>query len=72
VTVLVSDGDDNTGAEEDDYMITVDTWKDLPKSLRGMVKNLIKKGNYTEVMVFRRRGMTITSGTPNDFAYQAQ
>jgi hypothetical protein len=42
VKVLVSDGDDDTGAEEDDYMITVDTWKDLPKSLRGMVKNLIK------------------------------
>jgi hypothetical protein len=29
VPVVVSDGDYDTGPEEDDYMITVDKWKDL-------------------------------------------
>jgi hypothetical protein len=35
--VVVSDREYDTGPEEDDYMITVDKCKYLPKALRKMV-----------------------------------
>jgi hypothetical protein len=44
--VVDSDGDYDTRPEEDDYMIIVDTWKNLPKALRRMVKGLIAKEKW--------------------------
>jgi hypothetical protein len=61
--VVVSDRDYDTGPEEDDYMITVDKWKDLLKALRRMVKSLVAKGT----MAYRRTGMTISATVPKDF-----
>jgi hypothetical protein len=37
VLVVVSDGDYDTEPEKDDYMITVDKWKNFPKAQRRMV-----------------------------------
>jgi hypothetical protein len=65
--VVVSDGDCDTGPEEDDYMITVDVWKDLPKALRRMVKGLIAKGKFMRAMAYRRTSMTISAPVPKDF-----
>jgi hypothetical protein len=48
-------------------MITVDTWKNLLKALRRMVKILIVKGNFMRSMAYRRTGMTITATVPKDF-----
>jgi hypothetical protein len=62
--VVVSDGDYDTGPEEDDCMITVDK---CPKVLRRMVKGLIAKGNFMRAMTYRRTGMTISATVPKDF-----
>jgi hypothetical protein len=48
-------------------MITENTWKDLPKALRRMVKGLIAKGNFMRTMAYRRTGMTISATVPKDF-----
>jgi hypothetical protein len=67
VPVVVSGGDYDTGPEEYGYMITADTWKDLSKALRMMVKGLIAEDNYMQAMAYRRTGMTITVTEPKDF-----
>jgi hypothetical protein len=38
--------------------MTVDKWKDLPKAVRRMVKDLIAKGNFKRAMAYRTTGMT--------------
>jgi hypothetical protein len=60
VPVVVSDRDYDTEPVEDEYMITVDIWQDLPKVLRKMVKGLIARGDLMRTMAFRRMGMTIS------------
>jgi hypothetical protein len=65
--MVVSGGDYDTGPEEDDYMITVDTLKDLPKALRRMVKGLIAKWNFMRAMVYRRTGMTTSAEQAKKF-----
>jgi hypothetical protein len=65
--VVVSDRDYDTGPEEDDYMITVDKWKDLPKAPRRMVKGLIAKRSFMRAMACRRTGMTISATVPKNF-----
>jgi hypothetical protein len=65
--VVVSDGDYDTGPDKYDYMITVETWKDLPKTLRRMVKGLIAKGNFMQAMAYKRTGMPISATVHKDF-----
>jgi hypothetical protein len=67
VPVVVSDEDYDTEPEEDDYMITVDKWKNFPKAQRRMVKGLIAKENFMWAMTYRRTGMTISATVPKDF-----
>jgi hypothetical protein len=67
VTKGSSDEGESTGPEMDDYMITVETWKELPTDLKDMIKNQIAKGDHTQKMAFRRKGMNITVSTPQDF-----
>jgi hypothetical protein len=64
--VVVSERDWDTGLEDDDYMITVDKWKVLPKGLRRMVKGLIAKGNFMQAMAYGRTGMSILATVPKD------
>jgi ABC-type molybdate transport system substrate-binding protein len=47
-------------------MITVDTWKNLPKVLRRMVKGLIAKKNCMKAMAYRSTDMTISTTVPKD------
>jgi hypothetical protein len=42
--VVVSDREYDTEPEEDEYMITVDKWKELPKALGRVVKGLTARG----------------------------
>jgi hypothetical protein len=67
VPVVVSDEDYDTEPEEDDYMITVDKWKNFPIAQRRMVKGLIAKENFMWAMTYRRTGMTISATIPKDF-----
>jgi hypothetical protein len=65
ISMIFSD-DDDFGPEQDDYMITLDTWKDLPNNLRDMVRTLYRNGNYTQIMAYRRKGMNIVAEIPRE------
>jgi hypothetical protein len=67
VPVVVLDRHYDSGPKEDDYMITVDNWKDLLKALKRMVEDLIAKENFMRAMAYRRTDMKISVTVSKDF-----